>query len=119
MDFSNDDAIVERLFEILPRLDDTIIEADRAALTMNVRAMDGRVVTLQFDARLCGATVRQIDEAGDLKWLDSGPADRRWFSLLVTHISESINAFGRDHASRYVQVPGGFDPVPALPDQAH
>ncbi|MFK4731284.1 hypothetical protein ROT00_16465 [Agromyces mediolanus] len=118
MDFWNDDAIVDRLFEILPRLDDTIIETDRAGLTMKARAMDGRVVTLQFDPRLCGATVRQIDETGDLKWLESGPADRRWFSLLVAHISESINASGRDHASTYVQVPDGFDPVPRVPNEA-
>lgn len=106
-------SILSEVFAIVPEVLPEYIDSDLSRKMIRVRADDGRTVTLYFSPKLSAEGIRSCHPDGDVGWFghSSWTPTRRWVALMAVHVDESINAVGRSHATEYVQVEGGFDPV--------
>lgn len=108
-------SVLDEVFALIPTVLPEYVDQDPSRKCIRARADDGRTVTLFFKPRLTAEGITSCQRDGDNGWFGQpgwSPI-RRWVAMASIHIDESINAMGRDHATEYVQVEGGFDPLPA------
>jgi hypothetical protein len=106
--------VLDEVFATFPDVLPEYVDRDPARKCIRARADNGRVVTLFFHPRIAAAGISSCRPDGDNGWFGEpgwSPV-RRWVVLTSIHADESINATGRDRATEYIQVEGGFDPLP-------
>lgn len=106
-------SVLDEVLALIPDVVPGYIDQDPAHGRFRVRADDGRIVTLSLSAKYTAAGIRMCEPSGDAGWFGdpAWSAARRWVALMSVHVDESINVLGRNHATAYRQVDGGFDPL--------